>query len=285
MGINAASLRLLLHAKTTGVDFSRTATISRLGLHVPLKKFVSIIKDEFGHGVSEGALKKIHAANYVEPLLEYLGAKEVVSFDYSDYEKSTHKHNLNVPIPEEFKSGYTAVIEGGTLEHVFNFPVAVKNCMQMVKVGGHFLGATPSNSYMGHGFYQFSPELFFRVFGPENGFRIEHMFLVEGRASKRWLSVPDPQVVHHRVGMRSSTQTLLLIRALRVSECDIFSTTPLQSDYVSRWAGGKKIKAKDAEAKGIARLIRYVSGRGHIPPYLTPFNAARTDTAAPAVKC
>jgi hypothetical protein len=29
---------------------------------------------------------------------------------------------------------------------------------------------TPANNQMGHGFYQFSPELFFRVFSQENGY-------------------------------------------------------------------------------------------------------------------
>ena len=68
------------------------------------------------------------------------------------------------------KNKYTLVIDGGCLEHIFNFPVAIKNCMEMLQEGGHFIGITPANNLMGHGFYQFSPELYFRIFSKENGF-------------------------------------------------------------------------------------------------------------------
>src|SRR5438477_418150 len=79
-------------------------------------------------------------------------------------------HDMNEPIPDKFKETYTAVLDGGSLEHVFNFPVAIKNCMEMVKVGGHYLAITPANNFFGHGFYQFSPELYFTVLSKENGF-------------------------------------------------------------------------------------------------------------------
>ena len=78
---------------------------------------------------------------------------------------------MNLPIGDDLKRKFSVVIDGGTLEHVFNFPVAIKNCMQMLDVGGHFFVHTMANNFMGHGFYQFSPELFYRVFSPENGFR------------------------------------------------------------------------------------------------------------------
>jgi 2-polyprenyl-3-methyl-5-hydroxy-6-metoxy-1,4-benzoquinol methylase len=53
------------------------------------------------------------------------------------------------------------VFDGGTLEHIFDYPTAIKNCMKMVKPGGHLLLTTPANNWFGHGFYQFSPELFY----------------------------------------------------------------------------------------------------------------------------
>jgi hypothetical protein len=47
--------------------------------------------------------------------------------------------------------------------------------MDLLKVGGTFVASTPANYFMGHGFYQFSPELFFRLFCPENGFRLAEL--------------------------------------------------------------------------------------------------------------
>ncbi|WP_051358088.1 hypothetical protein [Rubidibacter lacunae] len=107
--------------------------------------------------------------------MKFLGAESIDSFDYSGYEGATCEHDFNQPISEDYHARYTVAIDGGTLEHVFNFPVAIANCMRMVEVGGHYLGLTPSNNLMGHGFYQFSPELYFRVLSPENGFSIEKM--------------------------------------------------------------------------------------------------------------
>jgi hypothetical protein len=76
---------------------------------------------------------------YAEPLLTHLGATEVHSYDYSAYKETTHLFDMNGQIPDETKEQYTTVFDRGSLEHVFNFPVAIKNCMEIVKVGGHYL--------------------------------------------------------------------------------------------------------------------------------------------------
>jgi hypothetical protein len=52
--------------------------------------------------------------------------------------------------------------------------------MVTVREGGRMHIMTQCNNAMGHGFYQFSPELYHRVFSPENGFTVEQMFIAEG---------------------------------------------------------------------------------------------------------
>jgi hypothetical protein len=73
------------------------------------------------------------------------------------------------------------VFDGGALEHVFNFPVAISSCMRALVVGGTFISSTPVNNNMGRGLYQFSPELFYRVFSQEFGVRTESMLAIESR--------------------------------------------------------------------------------------------------------
>ena len=97
----------------------------------------------------------------------------VESLDVSTYEKATILHDMNLTVPYELRERFTVVHDGGTIEHVFNVPEAFKNCMEMVRVGGHFTQVNVANNYTGHGFWQFSPELIFRVFSPQNGYRIE----------------------------------------------------------------------------------------------------------------
>jgi hypothetical protein len=142
---------------------------------------------------------------------------------------------LNLPIPEALKNRYTVVFDGGTLEHVFDFPTAMRNAMEMVEIGGHFLGITPTNNYMGHGFYQFSPELFYRVLSADNGFEIKEMIAVEQRPGARWKSVKDPELIKRRVTLVNRTPTLLIVLAQRIELRPIFAVTPQQSDFVSAW--------------------------------------------------
>ena len=124
----------------------------------------------------------------VETLFQSLGASSVDSMDNSDFEGARLVHDLNQPIPADWKGRYDAVIDGGTLEHVFNFPVALRNVMEMVQPGGRLFIHNCANNLCGHGFYQFSPELFFRVLSPANGFQMQHCVAVEYGVRRRWFA-------------------------------------------------------------------------------------------------
>ena len=85
-----------------------------------------------------------------------------------DLGKRVHEIIADRNDPDALKSAlsgkqFDLVFDGGTLEHVFNFSTALKNCMHMVKPHGRFVSVTLPNNWCGHGFYQFSPELFFRA--------------------------------------------------------------------------------------------------------------------------
>jgi hypothetical protein len=46
---------------------------------------------------------------------------------------------LNKPVPDNLRSRFSVVFDGGTLDHVFNICQALKNAMEMVEVGGYFV--------------------------------------------------------------------------------------------------------------------------------------------------
>lgn len=135
-----------------------------------------------------------------------------------------------------------AVIDAGTIEHVFNFPVAIANCMKMVRAGGRFFMMTVANNHCGHGFYQFSPELFFRLFKDRNGFRLERLLLLshpfpglELSSKQRLYRIEDPDEMRSRVGLVTGSPVLLLLEAERHSVEEILATSPQQSDYATLW--------------------------------------------------
>jgi SAM-dependent methyltransferase len=165
-----------------------------------------------------------------------MGATQVQAMDFSAYEGAGLVHDLNQPIPPQWREQFDVVFDGGTLEHVFNFPVAIKNCMEMLKPKGRFVAVTMPNNWCGHGFYQFSPELFFRILSPANGFSIIDMYLTTlgGNA----YTVIDPEAVRSRVELCNKIPVFLLVHARRDEVKEIFSQTPQQSDYVTQWNGG-----------------------------------------------
>jgi len=105
-------------------------------------------------------IKKTYILNHL--LRQEFGASTVVSIDYSDYEGANIIHDMNYPISQETYSKFDTVIDAGSLEHVYNAPQALKNCSLICnKSGGQIVHILPSNNYCSHGFWQFSPELFF----------------------------------------------------------------------------------------------------------------------------
>jgi len=237
MGFDTNGVKFLLTARACGVSFERSAMIGRQRMHL-FPDTLGVLLERFGFEDAEAQAQRVLGEDdrFAEPFLRLLGAADdIASFDASDYESATCLHDMNEPIPDCYKGRYSVVIDGGTLEHVFNFPVALKNCMEMIEVGGYYLAMTPANNFMGHGFYQFSPELYFRVFSPANGFITEQILIHEDTPDAQWVKLPDPEVLGKRVEMVNSKPAYLLVQARKISEVDIFETAPQQSDYSATW--------------------------------------------------
>jgi hypothetical protein len=266
MGIDTHVLRLLLDAQKKGLSFSSTIMVGRQNYYEPgasdLCSALSIRNED------ASALLEMR---YMEPLLRRLGATRIESLDNSAYEQASIIHDLNEPIPEYLKVSFSCVFDGGALEHILNFPQAIKNCMEMVAVGGHFLGVTTANNFMGHGFYQFSPELYYRIFSPDNGYAVQDMLLCETDRGAPWYRVEDPKARGGRVELINNRPTYIMLLARRLSDVKIFDTTPQQSDYFSTWGLPKKhvvsVNRSGLTARSmVARLLPRAHAAGHFNP-------------------
>lgn len=100
-------------------------------------------------------------SSYADEFLEVLGFKSPKFLDLSGYEGASVLHDLNTPIPSELRSNYSTVIDIGTSEHIFNISQSIQNLKDLCKTNGYVLIVSPANNWLGHGFFQFSPELFF----------------------------------------------------------------------------------------------------------------------------
>ena len=101
-------------------------------------------------------------------LFESLGFDIVESMDFSDYEGADIIFDLNEPIPVNMKGQYDLIFDGGTVEHVFNFPQVLKNIYDMLKPDGIVIHAAPSHNHVDHGFYMFSPTVFYDFYSVNN---------------------------------------------------------------------------------------------------------------------
>jgi len=236
MAIDVEIARLLLQATKRGVVFTETLMLGRQNF-TPTEVETRRLMAEFGFDVDQRAvLDGIRAEpRYAEAFLGVLGAREPQSMDATAYEHASLVHDLNQPIPSELGGRFDVVLDGGTLEHVFNFQTALLNAMRMVKVGGRLILNAPANNYFGHGFYQFSPELFFRVLNQENGFQMERMVAIEYGPRRRWYEVLDPDLIRDRTPLVNSYMVLLYVQARKVSDGPARLHTPQQSDYRALW--------------------------------------------------
>ena len=241
MALTKNDCTLLFFSKKLGVSFKETLMIGRLNLYASQQDIKNAIQK---YKTNEKEIKDVKFTDeYSEPLFEILGADKIDSIDYSAYENASIIHDLNLPIPDDMKNKYSAIVDGGTIEHVFNFPVAIKNCMNALKIGGHYIGITPANNQMGHGFYQFSPELYFRIFSEDNGFRIKKMLInVTVGEDTNWYEVADPKVVNSRVMLMNNFPISLIIIAEKFAEKEVFKIIPQQLDYANTWNAYNSIK-------------------------------------------
>ncbi len=260
MGIDIPSVQLLCCAKRIGVDFSDTMTVGRQMVFVPPDAIASILSTI---GIPSEQTSVIVEGQFAESLFTLLGARQVSSVDASNYERATHIHDFNQSLPASLANRSSVVHDGGTIEHVFNIPQAFKNCMEMVRIGGHFIQVTGANNYMGHGFWQFCPELIYRIFSRENGFQIKAVLMHEpiamrpgaGTSFGAWYKVEDPASHHCRVELINDMPTYICTIAQRVEDRRIFAHFPQQSDYVEAWKLTREQRPESSIRGGVIRRM------------------------------
>ncbi len=264
MGLDLHSTRFLLLGKRTGIDFSSTFALGRQRLYVT-RGDLRVLAADVGLVFTDQQIEQAFGAYpFADGLFRVLGAQVFKAIDVSAYEGASVIHDMNLPIPASLEQQCTALVDFGTLEHIFNFPIAASNCIRLLKLGGGLLSVTPANNLMGHGFYQFSPELFFRVFSEESGCHAERAYLCEDRRGGYWYEVTDPAIARRRVELSNRAPTHLLFRARKISAITPFATTPQQSDYSQDlWQQNLTDEFVAAESKFLHEWLRT-----HVPEWL-----------------
>lgn len=265
MGIDLNSVQLLIRAQKSGVSFRNMATLGRQRLLGDRDVLVSVLHRS-GYEVPVNLVRKLMdpATEYAEDFFRLLGAERICAIDFSDFEGAQILHDMNFPIPHSLIDSFDLVLDGGTLEHIFDLPTSLRNAAQIVRPNGWFISLTQTNNFCGHGFYQFSPELFYRFFCLQNGYKTEGCLIWEDIPGSVFFQVPDPDVVQTRINLTSRYGTYMMVRARRIGQTSR-DFVPQQSDYVRLWneQPGTSGALKHPDLTGLAKLR---SALRRIPP-------------------
>jgi hypothetical protein len=233
MGIDTIAAKMVLLLKnTSGQNMENTLVLGRQRNHIgsQFKKRISVEL-----GISSKAL----STKYADEFLFAVGAKGFQVLDISNYESAQVIQDLNIPIPDSLRNRYSVVMDIGTSEHVYDVAQSLANIRNLCSLGGQIMVLSPANRFLGHGFYQFSPELFFRAFGQEFGFDINALYLIKDAPFRqRWYQLSDPKNLGRRGNISTGKRCFIGVIATKVSEPqDIHS--PFQSDYVGAWGASQ----------------------------------------------
>lgn len=135
------------------------------------------------------------------------------------------------------------IMDMGSLEHISNFPNALENYHRLLKTGGTIFLSNPTNGYAGHGFFQFSPEFFYRMFDSSNGYRVLGSFIEKKRPAPLTSKIgyrsqiyhsPDPASHQRRLMFQGAGKTQLLFLARKIEHRPL-NVDFVQSDYVTKF--------------------------------------------------
>ena len=191
---------------------------------------------------------------YIDKLLvDKFKANSVKSVDNSSFEGADIIHDMNKPI-ENLNEKFDTIIDFGTSEHIFNVVENLSNISKFCKNNGIILHSLPANNNCGHGFWQFSPELFFSLYSENNGFSDTEIFIFNTHNKYEWWKV-EKQKLGERLEISSDAPLYVLVKTIKKSETQ--NKDVQQSDYIERW-NENSINHKDIKKKKLSILWKNI---------------------------
>lgn len=184
MGIDYTVCEAILHSLKYIYNKKSAVTLGRQEIHIP-----SYIMSHFLDKYNKLNLQHRNYSGFCESFLQDLGFESIDSIDNSSYENATIIHNMNNPITNDFRK-YDFILDGGTIEHIFNTPQVCENIINLLNIDGIYLSITPNNNQSGHGIYQFSPEFYLSAFSSKYGMEVQELYIAKaGSGIESWVNV------------------------------------------------------------------------------------------------
>jgi hypothetical protein len=101
-------------------------------------------------------------------LFRLLGVPKIVALDQSDYEGAEIIHDLTTPVPAHLKECADFILDGSTLDNVFDPAMVISNFADMLRPGGRLITANVFSNH--HEPYAMLPPLWFHDYFTVNAF-------------------------------------------------------------------------------------------------------------------
>lgn len=106
---------------------------------------------------------------HARTLFGMMGVEEYFDLDKFEDDSPQILRDLNTVVPHELRDRFNLILDGGTIEHIFDVRQVMENIVRMCRKGGWVVHFTPASNYLDHGLYSFSPRFFYDFYG-SNGF-------------------------------------------------------------------------------------------------------------------
>ena len=201
-------------------------TLGRLGNQIDKKKLKLLKLDN----------DEVFSQKYSDDILtKYLGANLIDSIDNSNFEGANIICDMNNEL-QNINKQYDTIIDFGTSEHIFNINHNLNNISKLCKIGGRIIHCLPANNQCGHGFWQFSPELFFSLYDELNGYKSTKLYLINNYDDKNYWHIKK-QPKNERLELNSFSPLYIFVSTIKRLE-NTFQKAQ-QSDYEYIWNSKK----------------------------------------------
>ena len=260
MGVNKSEFALLCELKNKLSFQGRVLQLGRQRVSMTFGTLKAILSSYSLPPYKPEAPLSVHGQPTDEVFFKALGFSEVESLDAHGFEGATIVHDLNLPVPDEWKERYDFIYDGGTSEHVFNFPQCLKNIYDLLKPGGFIVHHVPTSNYVNHGFYSFNPIVFTEYYSA-NKFDLIDVFICEAprnfhRANVYVYKYDAAQerrfdCFNHGLGLRRHVDTFVVAQKNEYSTKDVI---PQQNAYQSVWQSVDNGAVRASKPSLLARI-------------------------------
>jgi len=203
--------------------------------------------------VNDDAVEKLDRHHHLTDvfLFKSLGFDEVQRTDFSDFQGAELVFDMNqADTPRKHVGRYDMVIDGGTVEHVFHIPNSMAHIFRFLKVGGRIIHISPSSNNIDHGFYMFSPTLFWDFY-EANKFEFSSFKFIEYNRwgnTEKWIAGDyEPGCLHYISGGGLPRGQYGITLTATKTEHSTSDVVPQMNRYKKTWARStERKKSKSA---------------------------------------